>query len=292
MGKVTRAVITAAGLGTRMLPATRAVPKEMLPVVDKPLLQYAVEEAAAAGITDIVFVVADGKEAVREHFTPGGRTEMLVAAKGDPALDAIIQAPPRLARFHYVHQDRPLGPGHAVLCARPLLGDQPFVLMFPDDLILGESAVAELVAAHDRTGGSVIAVERVPRTEVSQYGVVDPAGEGDPIPLRGLVEKPPLAEAPSDLAIVGRYVLTPSIFEQIERAPTGKGGEKYVTEGLAGQISAGEGVFAACFSGRRFDTGRPAGYLAASVAAALMRPELAADVHQRISTILGEGGTA
>jgi UTP--glucose-1-phosphate uridylyltransferase len=164
--------------------------------------------------------------------------------------------------------------------------------MFPDDVILGPSAVAELVAAHERTGGSVIAVERVPRNEVSQYGVVDPAGEGDPIPLRGLVEKPPLAEAPSDLAIVGRYVLTPSIFEQIERAPTGKGGEKYVTEGLAGQITSGEGVFASTFTGRRFDTGRPAGYLAASVAAALMRPELAADVHQRLSVILGEGGTA
>jgi UTP--glucose-1-phosphate uridylyltransferase len=273
---------------TRALPATKAVPKEMLPIVDRPLLQYAVEEAVAAGITDIVFVVAEGKEAVREHFSHGGRAERLVAEKRDAQLDALVRGPASLARFHYVHQDLPLGPGHAVLCARKLLAGAPFVLMFPDDVILGRSCVAELVEAHERSGGSVVAVERVPRAEIPNYGIVAPAGEGDPIPLSGLVEKPPLAEAPSDLAIVGRYVLTPSILDQIERAPTGKGGEKYVTEGLVGQIAAGEGVFARTFSGRRFDTGRPAGYLAASVCAALMRPELAADVRQRLRGLLEE----
>ena len=283
---VTRAVILAAGLGTRMLPATKSVPKEMLPIVDRPLIQYAVEEAVEAGITDIVFVVADGKEAVRDHFSLGGRVEQLVRAKADAALDALVTAPARLARFHYVHQDEPRGPGHAVLCARELLEGEPFVLMFPDDLILGPSCTAELVAAYERSGGSVVAVERVPREEIPQYGIVAPAGEGDPIPLRDLVEKPPLAEAPSDLAIVGRYVLTPSILDHIERAPTGKGGEKYVTEALQGQIAAAEGVFAATFSGDRFDTGRPAGYIAACVAAALRRPDLRDQVRERVSTII------
>jgi UTP--glucose-1-phosphate uridylyltransferase len=161
--------------------------------------------------------------------------------------------------------------------------------MFPDDLILGRSCAAELIAAHDATGGSVIAVERVPRAEIPQYGIVDPAGDGDPIPLRGMVEKPPLESAPSDLAIVGRYVLTPDVLDRIAAAPTGKGGERYITEGLAAQIGAGGGVFAKAFSGRRFDTGRPAGYLVASLAAALARPDLGPAVRERLETLLNEG---
>lgn len=289
MSPVRRAVILAAGLGTRMLPATKAVPKEMLPIVDKPALQYAVEEAVAGGIREIIFVVAEGKAAVREHFSAGGRTEALVAARGDADLDALVRGPAELARFHYVQQEEPLGPGDAVLCARELLEGDPFVLMFPDDLILGRSCVAEIVEAHERTGASIVAVERVSPAEVSQYGIVDPAGPGDPIPLRGLVEKPSAADAPSDLGIVGRYVLTSSALERIAAAPTGKGGERYITEGLAAEIKAGQPVFAATFTGRRFDTGRPAGYLAASVAAALERPDLAGAVRGRLREILSEG---
>jgi UTP--glucose-1-phosphate uridylyltransferase len=264
----------------------------MLPIVDRPLLQYAVEEAVAAGITDVIFVVAEGKDAVREHFSRGGRTEELVAAKGDLAAAALVTAPAGLARFHFVNQDRPLGPGHAVLCARDLLAHEPFVVMFPDDLILGASCVAELVQAHEATAGSVIAVERVPRAEIPQYGVVDPAGDGDPIRLKGMVEKPPIDEAPSDLAIVGRYVLTPPVLDEIERAPTGKGGERYLTEGLAAEIAKGGGVYAKTFSGRRFDTGRPAGYLAACVAAALRREDIGSQVRDRLVTMLGEGSAA
>lgn len=290
MAPVTHAVILAAGLGTRMLPATKAVPKEMLPIVDRPLLQYAVEEAVAAGITDVVFVIADGKEAVREHFSSGGRTEALLAEKGQRALMESVTAPAHLARFHYAYQERPRGPGDAVLCAREYVEGRPFVLMFPDDLILGPSCVAELVEAHGQTGGSVIAVEQVAPAEVSNYGVVAPAGDGDPIPLRGMVEKPTPEEAPSDLAIVGRYVLTPGILDEIERAPTGKAGEKYVTEALAAQIAGGHGVFARRFSGRRFDTGRPAGYLAACVAAAMAREDLAPALRPRLLELLGDGG--
>ena len=271
-----------------MLPATKAVPKEMLPIVDKPLLQYAVEEAVGGGITEIIFVVAEGKEAVREHFSSGGRTDALISAKQDPALQALVRSPAEAAAFHYFLQDAPLGPGHALLCARELLHDEPFVVMFPDDLILGRSCVAELIDAHEETGGCVIAVERVPWADVPQYGIVDPAGEGDPIPLRGLVEKPPADEAPSDLGIVGRYVLTPDLLERIAMAPTGKGGERYLTEGLADHIAAGGGVFAKQFSARRFDTGRPAGYLAASVATALCRPDIADDVRARLSILLNE----
>lgn len=274
-------------MGTRLLPATKAIPKPMLPIVDRPLIQYAVEEAVASGIEEIIFVIAEGQEAIREHFSANGRIERVLAAKGDTTYLGLVRAPDQLATFHYAYQDEPLGQAHAVWCAREFLGDEPFALFYPDDLILGPTpCIGELIDAYNRSGGTIMAVERVPHDEVSQYGVISPGGEGDPIPVSAVVEKPPVDEAPSDLAIVGRYILSETILQHIERTPPGKGGERFVTDSIALQIAAGEPVFARMFSGTRFDTGRPAGLVIAQVGAALMREDVAPLVRAPLLALL------
>ncbi len=272
---ITKAVILAAGLGTRLLPATKAVPKEMLPVVDKPLIQYAVEEAVAAGITDIVFVVAEGKESIADHFGSSSRSEAILRENGDPELLELVRAPARLANYRYVLQDRPLGIAHAVACAREFVEGEAFALLFPDDLIIAErSCTAQMIDAYGDCGGSVIAVMEVEEADIPQYGVVDPAGPGNPAPLRGLVEKPSAAEAPSNLGIVGRYILSPTIFTHIDRTRPGKNGERQITDAMASQLAAGEPVCCYRFDGTRFDTGRPAGLLIAALSAGLGRPDI------------------
>jgi len=290
MQPVTTAVILAAGLGTRMLPATKSVPKEMLPIVDRPLVQYCVDEALAAGITRIVFVVARGKEAIREHFEAGARVELALREAGNERLAADLASIGAAATFDYVHQERQLGIAHAVNCARSLLEGAPFALMFPDDLLLGQaSCVGELCAAFAATGGSVIAVEHVADADVPQYGIVDPESDDNPARLRRVVEKPRLEDAPSRLGIVGRYILSETIFEHIDRIPAGANGELQITDALASQIAVGETVSCFRFSGRRFDTGRPLGYLTAAVAAAMERPELSAALRERLVPLLAEG---
>jgi UTP--glucose-1-phosphate uridylyltransferase len=286
MKPVTTGVILAAGLGTRMLPATKAVPKEMLPIVDRPLVQYCVDEALAAGISRIVFVIAEGKEAIREHFEAGARVERAIRETGNEQLANELLAIGASASFQYVLQPRQLGIAHAVNCARELLEGEPFALMFPDDLLLGESCVAQLVGAYEATGGSVIAVETVLDSDVAQYGIVDPVNASNPARLRGVVEKPSLDRAPSRLGIVGRYILSESIFQHIDRIPPGANGELQITDALAGQIASGEVVSAFRFSAVRYDTGRPLGYLAASVAAAMQRPALAAELRERIRPLI------
>ena len=204
MPPITRAVILAAGLGTRMLPATKSIPKEMLPVVDKPLVQYAVEEAVASGITEIIFVIADGKEAIADHFGHGGRTERMLARDNRADLLAGVRAPADLANFHYRRQPEPLGIAHALGCARDLLEGQPFVLIFPDDLLLADvPVVGQLVGAYQPGDGAIIAVQPVADADVPQYGIVDPEGAGNPVRLRGIIEKPSLADAPSRFGVVG-----------------------------------------------------------------------------------------
>lgn len=275
MPHITHAVILAAGLGTRMLPATKSVPKEMLPVVDKPLIQYAVEEAVAAGITEIVFVIADGKEAIADHFGHGSRTERMLARDGRTDLLAAVRAPADLANFHFRRQPEPLGIAHAVACARDLLDGKPFVLIFPDDLLFAKTPVAgQLAGAYKQGDGSIIAVQQVADADVAQYGIVDPEGSGNPVRLRGIVEKPSLAAAPSRLGVVGRYILGPSIFSHIDRIPPGKNGELQLTDALASQIAAGERVSAFAYEGTRYDTGRPLGLIAANIGAALSRSDL------------------
>lgn len=273
-----------------MLPATKAVPKEMLPIVDRPLIQYCVEEALGAGITDIVFVIAAGKESILEHFQAGARVETAIRATGNRALADSLAVMAQRASFHAVYQDRQLGIAHAVNCAREFVEGKPFALMFPDDIILGpNSCVAQLVEAYAATGGSVIGVEAVADADVPQYGIVDPVDQGNPARLRGVVEKPALADAPSRLGIVGRYILSETIFRHIDRIPPGKSGELQITDALASQIAAGETVSACQFDGTRYDTGRPLGYIVANVAAALQREDLAAPLSARLHTLLAGG---
>lgn len=289
MQAVSTAVILAAGLGTRMLPATKAVPKEMLPIVDRPLVQYCVEEGLAAGITEFIFVITDGKEAVREHFEAGARVEQALREAGNDTRADALRAIGAGATFRWVNQPKQLGIAHAVNCAREHLEGRPFALMFPDDLIVGASCVAELVAAHSNSGGSLIAVEPVADADVPQYGIVDPVDSENPARLRRVVEKPALADAPSRLGIVGRYILSDTIFQHIDRIPPGANGELQITDALASQITAGEPVFSFQFSGVRYDTGRPLGYLTASVAEAMRRPELADALRERLGPLLAQG---
>jgi len=293
MEKVTSAVILAAGLGTRMLPATKAVPKEMLTVVDKPLLQYAVEEAVDSGIDHIIMVVADGKEAIAEHFGSDSRVEAMARARQDEELLALVQAPSKLARFDYVRQSEPLGIAHAVACAREFVEGRPFALLFPDDLILSDTPVTgQLIEAFDSCGGSIIGVQPVPEAEIPQYGIVDPESSDLLTKVKGMVEKPSIADAPSSLGIVGRYLLSASIFEHIDRIPAGKSGEYQITDALASQVAAGESVCALQYEGRRFDTGRPLGFVAATVAAALARPELREMMLEQLAQLTETGGSA
>ncbi len=288
MASVRRAVILAAGLGTRMLPATKSVPKEMLPVVDRPIIQYAVEEAVAAGIEEIVIVLAPDRVAIREHFGGGSRIETIARERGDIALAERVLAPERLATFTFVEQREPLGTGHAVQRAQPYLAGEPFALLFPDDIILGATpCTAQLVAAYEGCGAAtVIAVQQVTPEQIPQYGIVDPDGPGNPARLRGIVEKPSPSEAPSDLGVVGRYVLGPSIFDQLETLEPGAGGELQLTDAIAGQIAAGEPVCACRFEGQRYDAGRPAGAIAAAVAAAIDREEIRADLLAHLTALM------
>ncbi|MXY87553.1 MAG: UTP--glucose-1-phosphate uridylyltransferase [Dehalococcoidia bacterium] len=288
MASVRRAVILAAGLGTRMLPATKSVAKEMLPIVDRPIIQYAVEEAAAAGIEEIVMVLAPDRGAIREHFGGGSRTEAIARARGNAALIERVVAPERLARFTFVEQREPLGTGHAVQQARPYLEGEPFALLFPDDIILGAPpCTAQLIAPYEGCGAAaVVAVQQVAAEQIPQYGIVDPEGPGNPARLRGIVEKPAADEAPSDLGVVGRYVLGPSIFDQLEKLEPGAGGELQLTDAIAGQIASGEAVYACRFEGRRYDAGRPAGAIAAAVAAAFDREEIRTDLLAHLTTLM------
>ena len=297
MEPVRRAVILAAGLGTRLLPATKAVPKEMLPLVDRPVIQYAAEEAVAAGVTEIIIVTAPDRRAVREHFGGGTRLERHARRAGDDDLLRRVTAIEDAAAFHFVDQDEPLGTADAVLRAEERVGGEPFALLFPDDVILGaESCTAQLARAREaRGGGSAVAVRRVPRAVLPRYGVADPEpGEtGAVTRLRGVVEKPAPEAAPSDLGVVGRYVLEPSIFGRLRALEAGAGGELQFTDALARQIAAGEAVFACRFEGRRHDTGQPAGLVAAAVDAALSRADTREATLAAIRPLLPpEGGRA
>lgn len=273
--KVRKAVVLAAGYGTRLLPATKAQPKEALPLVDKPIIQYTVEEAVDSGITQVIIVTAMGKRAIEDHFDRSLELEMALREKGDLDRLAEVQRISELASIVYVRQKQQLGIGHAVLQTRDLVGNEPFVLFFPDDVIVAERPVAlQMIGVFEEFGGPVLGVQRVAREEISQYGVV----EGEPVRegvwrVRSLVEKPDPDEAPSDLGIVGRYVLTPDVFDVIERTPPGKNGEIQITDAL-NTLASRRPMFAYQFEGKRYDTGRPLGFLQASVELALLRPDI------------------
>ena len=272
---VCKAVILAAGHGTRFLPATKAVPKEMLPLVDKPVIQYVVEEAVAAGLHHVTIVTAGPKRSVEDHFDRNPELEQLLENTGKEAELREIRRVADLADMSFVRQKERRGIAHAVLMAHHVVGEEPFALFFPDDIIVSDvPAIRQLMDVHERHGGSVIAVQRLPRQEVVHYGVITPEAMEDRVyRVRGIVEKPSAEEAPSELTTVGRYVLTADIWPLLERTPPGANGEMQLTDTLAMLLEAGHPLFACEFEGERFDTGRPLGLLEASVALALRRED-------------------
>jgi UTP--glucose-1-phosphate uridylyltransferase len=279
--KVRKAVFPAAGLGTRFLPATKAQPKEMLPLVDKPIIQYGVEEAVASGVDNIILVTGRGKNAIEDHFDVSVELETFLEARGKKELLGEIRKISNMINFAYVRQGEPLGLGHAVLVTRELVGNEPFAVILADDVIdAAPPAVQQLVDVFERVNGPVLAVERVPMDEVSSYGVIAPNLQAD-LPegiyeVKDLVEKPPRSEAPSDLAIIGRYVLTPKVFDKLEQTPRGSGGEIQLTDAIAALMEE-QHVYGYEFDGTRYDAGTTMGWLKASVELALQRPDLAAE---------------
>jgi UTP--glucose-1-phosphate uridylyltransferase len=272
---VRKAVIPAAGMGTRMLPASLAVPKELLPLVDRPIIHYAVEEAVAAGVTQFVIIIAPGKEALADYFIPAPTLEADMKARGGTDPLSGVRRLREAAQFTYVVQQQQLGLGHAVLMAREAVGDEPFAVLLPDDVILGPSpALGRLLQVAHRYQAGVIAVEEVPRDRVNAYGVINPRELEDGVfEVMGLVEKPSPQEAPSNLGIVGRYVLPPQVFDALERTPPGARGELQLTDAIA-LLLEGQRIYASCFQGARYDTGTPLGLLQASVALGLERDGL------------------
>jgi UTP--glucose-1-phosphate uridylyltransferase len=276
MNKVTKAVFPVAGMGTRFLPATKASPKEMLPVVDKPLIQYAVEEAVAAGITDMIFVTGRSKRAIEDHFDKAFELETELEARGREALlESIRNIVPKHVSCIYVRQPEALGLGHAVLCAKPVVGDEPFAVILADDLIDGTpSTLQQMVQVFKERKSSVLGVQKIPREESNKYGVIRGVGlEARLHRLDGIVEKPKPADAPSNLAVVGRYILTPAVFGFLERIGKGTGGEIQLTDGIARLLET-EDVLALEFEGTRYDCGSKLGYMMANLVYGLRHPEV------------------
>jgi len=281
---VRKAIFPVGGRGTRFLPATKAVPKEMLPVVDKPLLQYAVDEALAAGIEQMIFVTARGKGSLEEYFDVAGELVAELKAKGKAAelavLDATQLEPGRVA---YVRQQEPAGLGHAVWCARLITGDEPFAVLLPDDLVYGPSCLKQMVEAYNRVGGNVIAVEEVPRDRTGSYGIVTPgATHGNLTEVVGLVEKPKPEVAPSTLAVIGRYILQPEVMTILSEGKRGAGGEIQLTDAMA-QLIGQQPFHGLAFEGTRFDCGDKAGHITANIALALDRADVGPAVRAYIA---------
>jgi UTP--glucose-1-phosphate uridylyltransferase len=282
MKKVRKAVFPVAGLGTRFLPATKASPKEMLPIVDKPLIQYAVEEAVAAGVTDMIFVTGRSKRAIEDHFDKAYELEAELERKNKTEmLEFVRNLLPKNINCIYIRQAEPLGLGHAVLCAKPVVGDEPFAVLLADDLLDGNPPVLkQMVDTYDYYRCSVLGVQDVPRAETRSYGIVDARKVAERIEqVSAIVEKPKPEEAPSTLAVVGRYILTPRIFHHLENVRPGAGGEIQLTDGIASLLSE-EQVLAYRYDGQRYDCGSKLGYLQATVVFGQRHPEVGAAFSQ------------
>ncbi|MET8504573.1 UTP--glucose-1-phosphate uridylyltransferase GalU [Streptomyces sp. NPDC004787] len=291
---ITKAVIPAAGLGTRFLPATKATPKEMLPVVDKPAIQYVVEEAVAAGLSDVLMITGRNKRPLEDHFDRNYELEEALVRKGDGERLAKVQESSDLATMHYVRQGAPRGLGHAVLCAAPHVGEQPFAVLLGDDLIdPRDPLLARMVEVRERFGGSVIALMEVEPSQIHLYGcaAVGPTGESDVVKVTGLVEKPEPAEAPSNLAVIGRYVLDPAVFAILRETGPGRGGEIQLTDALQKLVQderVGGPVHGVVFKGRRYDTGDRGDYLRAIVRLACERDDLGPDFRSWLRSYVSE----
>ncbi|HQT27252.1 MAG TPA: UTP--glucose-1-phosphate uridylyltransferase GalU, partial [Burkholderiales bacterium] len=277
MKKITKAVFPVAGMGTRFLPATKANPKEMLPIVDKPLIQYAVEEAIAAGITDMIFITGRNKRAIEDHFDKNYELEKVLEERGKFKMLAEVRSiVPQNVNCIFVRQSDALGLGHAVLCAQPVIGDDPFAVLLADDLIDSEKpTILQMIEVYEQHRCSVLGVQNIPLEDTEHYGVVkaDAASRDRHQPITGIVEKPKPADAPSTLAVVGRYILTSRIFHHLQHIQKGAGGEIQLTDGIAALIRE-ESVLAYQFHGTRYDCGSKLGYLQATLAFALKHPEL------------------
>lgn len=287
---VRKAVFPVAGLGTRFLPATKASPKEMLPVVDKPLIQYAVEEAYAAGIRHMIFVTGRSKRAIEDHFDTAYELENELETSGKHALLALVRSvQPDDMDCAFVRQPRSLGLGHAVLCAEPLVGNEPFAVLLADDLMMGpqggEPVLAQMAQAFRQQGRSLLAVQEVPADQVHRYGIVagEPAG-GQLIRIDRIVEKPAPQDAPSRMGVAGRYILTPAIFDEIRNQPTGAGGEIQLTDGIA-RLMQHEAVYAFQYAGKRYDCGSKEGFLEATVELALQHPDVGDSFRTYLKTL-------
>ena len=277
MTKVTKAVFPVAGLGTRFLPATKSIPKEIMTLVDKPLIQYAIDEARAAGIAEFIFVTSRGKSALEDYFDHAPELETSLRAKGKTeALDVLGTTNMDSGAIAYIRQHKPLGLGHAVWCARRLIGDEPFAVILPDDVIAAKKpCLAQMVEMHERTGGCMVAAMEVGPDKASSYGILDVKEDlGSIVSVKSMVEKPPEGEAPSNLAVIGRYILTPQVLKTLDDIEAGAGGEIQLTDAIARELASNRDVYGMRFKGQRFDCGSKAGYLQATVAFGLANPEL------------------
>ncbi len=285
---IRKAVFPVAGLGTRFLPATKAIPKEMLPIVDRPLIQYAVDEAREAGIEQMIFVTGRGKGAIEDHFDIAFELERTMAERGK---DLSVLEPTRLGPGNcaYVRQQEPMGLGHAIWCARDIVGDEPFAIFLPDEFMHGSpGCMAQMVAAYNQTGGNLISVLEMPRDKVSSYGVIDPgARHGALTEVRGLVEKPAAKDAPSNLIISGRYILQPEVMRTLENQGKGAGGEIQLTDAMAKMIGQ-QPFHAVTFDGKRYDCGSKVGYIEANLAIALERGDMADEVRAIAKALIAQ----
>ncbi len=290
MAKLRKAVFPAAGLGTRFLPATKAQPKEMLPLVDKPIIQYGVEEAMASGCDQIIIVTGRGKNAIEDHFDVSYELEKMLEERGKTDLLTIVRQISDMVRVSYVRQKEALGLGHAVLMAKELVGNEPFGVLLADDVIDAEvPCLEQMRRVHEETGASVIATQVVEGPNISSYGVIDAKPvegkwKGRLFEIKGMVEKPKQEEAPSNLAIIGRYILTPRIFECLEHTPAGKGGELQLTDGMR-ELLKYEKIYGFTFEGKRHDTGDKLGFLKATVEFALKRPDLGGPMREYLKNL-------
>jgi UTP--glucose-1-phosphate uridylyltransferase len=286
--KIRKAIIPAAGLGTRFLPATKAQPKEMLPIVDKPTLQYIIEEAIDSGIEEILIITGRNKKSIEDHFDRSVELELELEHKGKTEMLEMVKDISNMVDIHFIRQKEPKGLGHAIHCAKSFVGNEPFAVMLGDDIVYneGKPCLRQLMDCYDEYKTSVLGVQTVPDTDVDKYGIVDGLKiEGQVTKVKGLVEKPAVDEAPSNMAILGRYIITPSIFEILERTKPGKGGEIQLTDALL-ELMSEEAIYAYNFEGRRYDVGDKLGFLEATVEYALRKPELRDSFIEYLKTII------
>lgn len=290
--KVTKAVFPVAGMGTRFLPATKSIPKEIMTLVDRPLIQYAIDEARAAGIKEFIFVTSRGKSALEDYFDHAPELESSLKRSGKTDLLEILKDTNMdSGAIAYVRQNRPMGLGHAVWCARRLIGNEPFAVLLPDDVIAAEKpCLAQMVEAYEQTGGNMVAAMEVPPSKASAYGVLDIAEDmGSIVRAKGMVEKPKAEDAPSNLAVIGRYILSPKVLVNLNRMKQGAGGEIQLTDAIAEEIGEeGTGVYGYRFRGQRYDCGSKAGFLQATVAFGMARPDLCEEFSQYLHDTIAQ----